>query len=494
MRKPILGILLASAGLFVWLGSEALGRGGRGGGIRGGGGGGVSRPAPQVSRPAPRPAPSRPAPSISRPQPARPTPSINPSPRPVQRPNPPVKTLPSPSLPKVQRPANLPKAGDKGFNLPPNFQRPNVPKQLPAVTLPKSPGGKLDLPKGKIDFPKGKADFPKGGIDKGKIGSGVKEKYPNIGDKKGNLIPGSRPIGKDGPSRGDLNNWLQLPGRGPGNLPRPPGGNFIGGGRTNIIGADRSKTINNRITNAFVKGKSVDVNIRNKNYNNIGVQVNRHWNQNIRRYPPYFRPNWGAFPRPLPGRWWGYGHWYGRYPWNHWWRPATWAACTAWIAGNWARPVYYDYGGDVIVQNNTVYIDGSEVAPAPEYAAQALDLAAVTSPPEETKIEWLPLGTFALVPSPEETEPTALLQLAVSKQGLVSGTYVNVANDKATEIEGQVDPATQRVALRNPEQPDTVLEVGLYNLTQPQTPVMMHFGTLRSQTWYLVRLEEPKEG
>jgi len=36
-----------------------------------------------------------------------------------------------------------------------------------------------------------------------------------------------------------------------------------------------------------------------------------------------------------------------------------------------------------------------------------------------------------------------------------------------------------------------VLETGLYNLTQPQTPVLMHFGILQTQTWFLVRLEQP---
>ena len=84
-----------------------------------------------------------------------------------------------------------------------------------------------------------------------------------------------------------------------------------------------------------------------------------------------------------------------------------------------------------------------------------------------------------------------ILQLAVSKEGLVSGVWFNRSTNKSAEVEGQVDPDTQRAAIRRPEQPDVVLEVGVYNLTQNASPCLMHFGTVNTQTWYLARLDNP---
>ena len=42
--------------------------------------------------------------------------------------------------------------------------------------------------------------------------------------------------------------------------------------------------------------------------------------------------------------------------------------------------------------------------------------------------------------------------------------------------------------------PENVVETGIYNLTQDQTECLMHFGSEHTQTWLLVRMEEPKDG
>jgi hypothetical protein len=49
--------------------------------------------------------------------------------------------------------------------------------------------------------------------------------------------------------------------------------------------------------------------------------------------------------------------------------------------------------------------------------------------------------------------------------------------------------------MRIGESDDIVVETGLYNLTQDECPVMVHFGTEKTENWLLVRLDyEGDEG
>ena len=50
---------------------------------------------------------------------------------------------------------------------------------------------------------------------------------------------------------------------------------------------------------------------------------------------------------------------------------------------------------------------------------------------------------------------------------------------------------TQRVAVRFGESEDIVIETGLYNLTQAETPVLVHLGPDKVENWLLVRLDDP---
>jgi hypothetical protein len=147
----------------------------------------------------------------------------------------------------------------------------------------------------------------------------------------------------------------------------------------------------------------------------------------------------------------------------------------------------------VYYQDNSVYIGGEQASSAETYAQQVIQLA--DSAPQDVgadDVEWLPLGTFALVANDEE-EATMFLQLAVSKEGIIGGTYVNVDTDAAAEIEGMVDKKSQRAVWTIGENKNTVLETGIYNLTQEETPILVHFGTDDTQQWMLVRLEEPED-
>jgi hypothetical protein len=59
--------------------------------------------------------------------------------------------------------------------------------------------------------------------------------------------------------------------------------------------------------------------------------------------------------------------------------------------------------------------------------------------------------------------------------------------------DGGPDRNTQRVAFRVGESEDLVVETGLYNLTQDDAPVLVHFGPEQVENWLLVRLEQPAE-
>lgn len=175
----------------------------------------------------------------------------------------------------------------------------------------------------------------------------------------------------------------------------------------------------------------------------------------------------------------------------------SWFVWTATANAVWQQPVYYDYGtgGNVVYQDNSVYVGGEQIATADDYAATAMELATVAPPASEQEAaaaEWMPLGTFALSMNAKDAEPNMTLQLAVDKQGIVSGTLWNMQSDESQTIQGQVDKDSQRVAFRLGESEEVVAEAGLYNLTQDEVPLLVHYGKDRTETYLLVRLEEPE--
>jgi hypothetical protein len=203
---------------------------------------------------------------------------------------------------------------------------------------------------------------------------------------------------------------------------------------------------------------------------------------------------------------WGFGGWYGGFgyqpwlgyqPWWYWWGTPSWNSCVAWFPSyGWNQGCYYNYGqgGNVLYQDGQVVMNGQDVGTAADFAQSAAELAAVDpaalkATPED---EWLPLGTFSMAVSENEVDPARVMQLAVNKEGLVSGTIHNRSSGNTYTVQGRVDKETQRVAFTIGNDSDTVLETGIYNLTQDQTPVLCHFGKTATQTYLLARLPEPK--
>ena len=199
---------------------------------------------------------------------------------------------------------------------------------------------------------------------------------------------------------------------------------------------------------------------------------------------------------------WGcYGAgWYTAHP--DAWRAAAWGAATAWTAATWASagsyagcdssaPVSYDYGSNVTYQNNNVYVNGYDAGTSQAYYQQAENLAATGAKADASPDgDWLPLGVFAFA-KPDQTTSDVSIQLAVNKQGILRGNYTDNKTDKTQVIQGSVDKQTQRAAFTIGDDKTEVIEVGLYNLTKDEAPVLVHFGADRTEQMLLVRLKKP---
>src|SRR5262245_12160493 len=190
--------------------------------------------------------------------------------------------------------------------------------------------------------------------------------------------------------------------------------------------------------------------------------------------------------------------------------PGCWAAA-GWAAGAaWAAPAYgavasycdldaaaapdYDYGSAIVYQNNNVYVNGEDAGTAEQYAQQATAIATqgqtATAPPTD---DWKALGVFALVQGDQKSS-NDIFQLAINKEGIIRGNYYDGIMDTTTEVYGSVDKTTQRAAWTIGKKKDRVFEAGIYNLTQPQCPCLLHIGDQHTDQLLLVRMEQPKNG
>ena len=209
----------------------------------------------------------------------------------------------------------------------------------------------------------------------------------------------------------------------------------------------------------------------------------------------YFTPDWWA-----GCSWWpsSVNIGFNVNPW-WWWRPTTWSSYDVIYESAPPAPIVYDYGTDVVVHDEKVYVDGKETAPAADYRQEALDLGNPTTEPpppvplvdgNATDPEWVPMGVWALTQE-EKGDAVMFYQLTGNKDGLISGAYSNVLTGESQRVTGAIDKKTQRVAWHTGDNTGTVVEANLNGLTKQQTSVFVHFGTGKTQTWLLVRLPDP---
>src|SRR5262249_15814591 len=151
---------------------------------------------------------------------------------------------------------------------------------------------------------------------------------------------------------------------------------------------------------------------------------------------------------------------------------------------------------DVVYQDDTVYVGGKAAGTPAEYARQATALAEAgqaAKAPADAAADWQALGGYALVQGEEKTSNN-VFQLAVDKARIIRGNYYDGLMDTTSEVYGSVDMKTQRAAWTIGKKKDRVFEAGVYNLTQPEAPVLVHLGADRTQQLLLVRMEQPKDG
>jgi len=231
-----------------------------------------------------------------------------------------------------------------------------------------------------------------------------------------------------------------------------------------------------------------------------GDRADEIWDNTRDFYDDVFDDRWWG------GCGWGVG-WAGNYPSNPWWwwAPAAFGAAAAFVDGVTPDPVYIDYGMNVIYEGDTVYVDNQPI-PAAQYTQPMIDLAVnVEQPPPPLPApapapgaapaaapvqEWMPLGVFALAQE-EKGDPVMFFQISVNRAGLITGAFNSTITADQRPIAGQVDKASQRVAWRIGENKETVFVTSLANLTQDVSPLAIHFGTTRTQTWLLVRMPPP---
>lgn len=279
---------------------------------------------------------------------------------------------------------------------------------------------------------------------------------------------------------------------------------WLNAGTAGGLHAGVNANLNRALTGAH-RGNGANYLNSNLNRHNYwlgyGRGVNNYWG----RYGyPYFNNRWWSsryLYRPF-----GYFNYWGYRPWGYWWGSPGWGGVCSWYGGyggygNWGTPYYYDYGvgGNVVYSGGNVIVDGQNVGTAADYAQSAAALAAIdpNEVPSQNTADWLGLGTFAIVVATDgdkpadELEPSRFIQLAIDKNGFVSGTLYNKTSDKIFALSGRVDKETQRIAFSVDDNKDIVFETGLYNLTQDQTPVLVHLGPDKNETFVFVRLKQP---
>ena len=171
---------------------------------------------------------------------------------------------------------------------------------------------------------------------------------------------------------------------------------------------------------------------------------------------------------------------------------------TNWFDFGWGMPYYWDYGpGEYInCYNDVIYVNGRWFEPAPVYYQQTLALAQsapVIAPEQAVQVEWLPLGVFA-VSRDGVVDKNTVVQLAVTKEGVIGGTVMDQTTGKTFDLAGTVDKQSQRAVWSYKDEAgrDIAMETSVYNLTQPEATAMVHYGPSDMKVVELVRLEQPK--
>lgn len=141
-----------------------------------------------------------------------------------------------------------------------------------------------------------------------------------------------------------------------------------------------------------------------------------------------------------------------------------------------------------------MYYEGDSIATTQEYTEQAYNIANDIPDVEPEEVDWMPLGVFALTEKDSESveDSTLFLQLAISKEGIIAGTFQNTSTGASLEVEGTIDRDSQRAAWGPVGKEWPIMETGIYNLTENECSVLLHFENGDTQQWTMMRLDDPE--
>jgi len=170
----------------------------------------------------------------------------------------------------------------------------------------------------------------------------------------------------------------------------------------------------------------------------------------------------------------------------------TWPRIVVWLPWQWRQPIYYYYETDGDVYYSTtedfsylIPVDSKEL-----FIAQAARIANARYPTSSQQSDWMPLGMFTFASDNDSSHaPGRYISLAISKGGAVSGAYFDVGNNTTLEIQGGIDPESQRIAWKFVGNDWPIMESGLYNLTKEESTLLIHTSSRTTETELLIRLD-----
>jgi hypothetical protein len=107
--------------------------------------------------------------------------------------------------------------------------------------------------------------------------------------------------------------------------------------------------------------------------------------------------------------------------------------------------------------------------------------------------KWEPLGVYSLC-TPGQKESTTLFQLAINKDGVVRGNYMNEITNEKAQVHGALDKKTQRISWTVGNNPETIFSTTLNELVKQDSKILVQFGPNNTQEMAFIRLPAPKNG
>ncbi|MEX2113337.1 MAG: hypothetical protein WD845_09140 [Pirellulales bacterium] len=127
-------------------------------------------------------------------------------------------------------------------------------------------------------------------------------------------------------------------------------------------------------------------------------------------------------------------------------------------------------------------------ATQPEQPQDAAQLAAAGAKDVPNDTQFLPLGVFALAPQ-GHNDATAVVQLSVTKDGILRGSYCDLISDQGQTIFGAIDKQSRRAAWTIGPGGKAVFDTTLDNLTQADGQVALEFASGDVKQYTLARFE-----